>query len=153
MTDSPMQGLLRGQRALFQRVAMMAIAAVLSSGCASTQVKSSPDPLAELEQRATQRWQHLIDGDYGGAYEYLTHGYRQTRSRGDYTRLAASRSQFRWKTVGWKGAECTSEDSCLATLEVTYEILMPGGGPAFSVFYSKERWLRQQGVWQHLPEQ
>ncbi len=130
----------------------LTLMALVSACTGGAGVKTS-DPMAALEQRAIERWQKVIDHDYPGAYAYLTEGYRKSRSEREYAQFLAARTAFKWKSAAWQKVECASADSCVATVEVSYEIMLPGAGPAFSVFSSNERWLKQRGQWYYLPEQ
>lgn len=124
--------------------------AVLLAGCGAMTTKGV-DPAVALEKRAVERWQLLIEGKPEQAYDYLTPGYRATRSREAYAQ-AFKPGVLRWQSVEWRRAECPEPDSCEARLIVTYTVTMPRAGDGFSLREIKERWLNVDGEWYHLPE-
>lgn len=141
------------------RVIYPVVAVFLLSACAATQTatkRASADTdstsLTSLEQRALQRWQHLIDGQDLAAYEFLTPGYRATRSPESYIRGLRS-PVITWESITWNGSDCDDENSCEVKLVLGYEARMPQAGNVFAVSPLTERWLRLDGVWYHLPGQ
>lgn len=126
------------------------VLAVLLAGCGAM-AKKETDPAVTLENRAVERWQLLIDGKPDQAYDYLTPGYRATRSRESYAQ-AFRPATLRWRSIEWRRAECTEPDSCQARLLLTYTVTMQGAGEAFSVREVMENWLRVDGQWYYLPE-
>jgi hypothetical protein len=132
--------------------------AVLLSGCAATGTKSGDDAVAAegevpqaLQRRALERWELLIAGDMDKAYEYLTPGYRQTRSLDAY-KARARAAALRWDSIEWRSGECLAADSCEVTLLLSYSVRMPGAGDTPGIRQIEERWIRAGGDWYHLPE-
>lgn len=107
--------------------------------------------MATLEQRALARWQALIERRIESAYEYLTPGYRATRSVTEYA--ASVGSAVRWTKIAWHQAECAQPDSCLVQLLLDYSIHAPGVGEIPSISTQEERWLFVDGQWYFLPQQ
>lgn len=132
--------------------------AVLLSGCAATGTKSDGHAVAAegevpqaLQRRAVERWELLIAGDMDKAYEYLTPGYRQTRSLERY-KAGARNAALTWKEAKWHRGDCVGPDSCTAVILLTYSVKMPGAGSVPGIRPLEERWIRSRGEWYHLPD-
>lgn len=148
------------------RAAVAAVAAILAlslaacaTGPGSKAGSSEPaDPgageagvPAALRERAVERWQLLIAGKPSEAYELLAPGYRSTRNVDAYVQTFRP-GLIQWREVEWRGAECVSPDSCEVRLLLSYTATIKGAGDAFSVREVRERWLRSEGGWHHLPD-
>lgn len=109
------------------------------------------DAKAELKQRAIERWGLLIAGRGEDAFGYLTPGHQKTHDKVKYSYEMASRP-VRWFRAAFDHAECATEDSCEVTLLVDFRVRMSAGmGVTESFAFVKERWIRTNGVWYHLP--
>lgn len=124
---------------------------ILLAACASTPKPSDETGLEALERRVMARWQHLIAGETLQAYEYLTPGYRSTRTPESYIRTVRSPA-ISWTSASWRDATCSTPDSCLVDLLLSYSVRIPNAGqrPGFRAI--QERWLNVDGQWYHLPE-
>lgn len=107
-----------------------------------------------LEVRSEKRWQHIIAGDFEGAYSYLSPGYRKTRAMADYVEALANRP-VRWTDANYEDQACTSEDVCTVKVLIKFNLDMPvtNVGRVESLDYLEEKWLRVDGVWYFLPTQ
>jgi len=112
---------------------------------------STDRKLADLERRAVDRWQLLIDGKPDQAYEYLTPGFRTTVSQQEYARNAHI-GTLKWQSASWRDAECSSADACEARVLIGYSVRMAGAGDVASVNLQKESWLKVDGEWYFLPK-
>lgn len=131
---------------------LITLAMALLAGCAGgPSSRTAADPLADLEQRATARWQHLIADRFAEAYAFFSPGYRSTRSLEGYSAGVRS-AALRWESIEWQEARCASEDSCTAILLLTYAVRMPGAGDVPGVRQLEEQWVRLDGTWYHVPE-
>ncbi len=119
------------------------------AGCA-TQPREPEDPMT----RAQQRWDLLIAGDYRGAYEYLTPGYKSTVSAQQYDARLRTRT-VRWLSAQAYPAECDGEGVCEVPVSLDFEVQMPipGIGKQRSFQPLKEKWLLNDGVWYFLPKE
>ena len=106
-----------------------------------------------LQERSTARWRFLIQRAAAKAYDYLTPGYRATRTREDYAKLMNERP-VKWKDVAFIDAECDEPQLCLVRLNITYEIDMPVQmvGKVESIDVQNEKWIQVEGEWFHLPD-
>jgi hypothetical protein len=146
---SPPAAAARGLRWL-----LPALAALLLSACAGTggsrDAAGGAGTMADLEQRALQRWQWLIERKPEQAYAYLTPGYRSTRTLAEY-QGAPQNPAVRWTGISWHQAECEQPDSCQVALMLDYQMAAPGAGNIPGIQQLTERWLRIDGTWFHLP--
>ena len=110
-------------------------------GCSVLAPKSPEEVVAE---RAQQRIDWLMAGDYRASYEFTTPGYQSTESAGRYG--------TRWSGVGmWISAnvtkvECVAAelvDRCKTVVEVVYRAV--GYDPLTTIL--TEDWLLIDGQW------
>lgn len=129
------------------RLPLLALALALLAGCAGGPATRAPaDPLAALEQRAAQRWQHLIAGEFAQAYAFLSPGQRSTESEQQY--VARMQGQpFKWQRADWRGADCASDEACTVRMGIGYAMAMPSAGDVPAITQFNEGWIRLDGVW------
>lgn len=113
--------------------------------------KADASPEAAIERRAIERWNLLIENNFYAAYEYLTPGYRATRAVSAYA-AGTKPAIMNWTAIEWRGVDCEVPDSCLARLLLQYTVQMQGAGAVPGLTEIKERWVRLDGNWYHLPE-
>ena len=124
-------------------------ATLLLAACAATPSK----PQAEsLEVRAVKRWEHLIARQGGQAYDYLTPGYRATKTREAYQNEIAQRP-VRWQKAELVDVECPETERCEVRIRIDFELAVPlrGGGQVSQSTVLRETWLRLDGNWFHIP--
>ena len=68
------------------RLAALAALLVALAGC-----NTNKDPAADVEKRATERWNFLIAHQAEKAYDYLSPGTRETQTRERYAKSMNSR--------------------------------------------------------------
>lgn len=134
---------------LFNKICITAALVLLMAGCAATGTKK--DNTADIEKRAIQRWEYLIARQGEKAYDYLTPGFRATKSREIYASEMNNRP-MNWKSVRFSKKECT-EDRCEVFLSVDYFVMLNAGmrGPMKGFAPLKETWVRVKGKWYYLP--
>lgn len=123
-----------------------------ADGTADVSAKGASTALgSSVEERATRRWQLLIDGKPDLAYDYLSPGYRQTRGRQEYSDLMRSRP-VRWVGVAFQDQDCDGE-VCKVRLMISYSLDMPVQmvGRVESVDFVTENWLWIDDGWYYLP--
>lgn len=131
--------------------ALTLVVATVLAGCASTGSGSSSE-VESAAERAQQRWDLLIAGDYAGAYEYLSPGYRSSTSLNNYQRRLLLR-RVSWKTAEVLESNCTG-DRCEVKIGLNYAVNKPL--PGVSSFDGRsedvETWVRTENQWWLLPE-
>jgi hypothetical protein len=105
-----------------------------------------------LKDRALNRWNLIIAGDFARAYDYLSPGYRSTRERQDYVTVMNQRP-IRWSKANVFDEACESADACTVKVQLDFQIEMPvaGVGKVDSLSVVDEKWLRVDGSWYMLP--
>ena len=124
-----------------------ALALLALAGCANMAHKEDS---TVIKERAVQRWDLLIAHQADKAWDFLSPGYRATKTRAQYNDEMNSRG-IRWSKVGFGSQDCEG-DTCKVHLFVDYSMKM--GGPAGMVKSSaplQETWVRVDGKWYYLP--
>lgn len=125
---------------------VLAGAVLAVAGCVD---KSSPD---SIDERSVERWNHLIAHEADKAYDYLSPGFRATKTREDYA-AAMNNRPVQWKAVKFNSKSCDA-DSCNVQVDVTYAVNMPGAvgkSPDVTTTQS-ETWVLADGAWYFLPK-
>lgn len=133
---------------------------LLLAGCASESTR--PDQSAqgadqsvkvsEVQKRALQRWNYLINREPGKAYDLLSPGYRSTKSREVYANEMSNRP-IHWTKVHPYSETCEKPDVCVLNLQIDADTSMPGVGrkvPAMG--FVEETWVKTRGKWYYLPD-
>lgn len=130
---------------LARRTSMLVLAAAMAAlaGCATTATTTSA-PEQQVSQLASQRWGHLIDGQWQKAYDMLTPAYRSLHDLREY------QSQFKG-AVQWRRAEVANTTCEAEKCEVRIELTVAspfgrGKGDTISTFFT-ETWLNEGGRW------
>jgi len=123
-------------------------AALLALGLAGCADKAND---SNVDRRAVERWNFLIARQSEKAYDYLTPGYRQTKTREDYA-TAMNNRPLQWKNVAFNRKDC-EDDRCTVYLDVSYTLKMPGSAGSVDTTSSQsETWIRVDGEWYFLPK-
>jgi hypothetical protein len=121
-------------------------ALLLVSACATSTLKTSI-----IEERATTRWEKLLSGDFDGAYEYLSPGFRSSVSSIQYQRSILLK-RVRWTDAEFKRSECT-ETSCDVMILLSFNV--SGALPGVKSYDGKkdivEKWVLVDGMWYLVP--
>jgi hypothetical protein len=139
---------------------MILIVATLA-GCATSGVPGGRDaaktgpggiPLdASPEERAVAKWRLLINREFAEAWEFQTPGARSAMGREEYVATMQGRP-VNWLGVRFIEKRCDTEDSCLVSLEVPFQVgLGRGVGVVTAPSFIAERWLRLDGAWYYAP--
>jgi len=108
---------------------------------------------ATIEERASARWELLFAGDFAGAYEYLSPGYRSSVSSVQYQKSLLLQ-RVEWKNAKYIESDCT-ETTCKVSILLGY--VMRGGLPGVQSFEGndviKESWIKTDKVWYLVPKQ
>lgn len=129
-------------------VAASAVVALLLvlGGCAD---KASPD---NVDRRAVERWNYLIEHKAEKAYDYLSPGFRATQDRDSYA-ASMNKRPVQWKEVKFNRKECDA-DRCKVDVDITYSVplaALSGKSSAVSTVQS-ETWILVKGEWYYLPK-
>ena len=126
--------------------ALAAVALLALAGCTDKADTSNVD------RRAVERWNYLIAHQAEKAWDYLTPGYRSTRTKDSWAQAMNTRP-VQWKEAKFKDKECDAE-RCKVRVDVTYSVLMPGtAGKATAASSTvNEIWLLVDGDWYFLPK-
>lgn len=131
--------------------ALVLMSALLAACAAGPGTGKSSSQAGVLRERVLERWNYLIENNFHAAYEYLTPGYRATRTAQAYAATAKA-AVLDWTGVEWLRQECDTEDSCKVELVLNYQVRMPSVGKVPAVTSVEERWIRVDGQWYFLPE-
>jgi len=136
----------------FFRTAILVTTLAFLGGCATSGGSAKKDNVNSIDKRAVERWNYLIQHKAEKAYDYLTPGFRATKSREEYAAEMNNRP-VRWKTVQFMDKECET-DACTVRLYITYTApINPAIGKDASGFtVIQEKWVRTKDGWLHLPD-
>ena len=139
------------EKVYFARFLAFAALAALA-GCAAGPSKPAKDESTDvIQQKAIERWNFLIAHQAEKAYDYLSPGYRATKSRDAYAKEMNERG-IRWSKVTFSNQQCDA-DACKVHLIVDYKLKMPGAtGTVGSFSPLTETWLKTDGHWYYLPD-
>lgn len=124
------------------RLCAWLLASLTLSACASL---GGGNPQEQVRQRATERWQALVAGEFSRAYTYSTPGFRAVVTPDGYRSRIGS-------AVTWLGAEvirvnCPEANKCTALLRIDYKpVLIRQNGVKVST-HIDETWLFEDGQW------
>jgi hypothetical protein len=116
--------------------------ALTLSACASLGGKP---PEEQVKQRATERWQALVGGQFSRAYSYNSPGFRAVVTPDGYRNRIGS-------AVTWLGAEvirvnCSEADKCIALVRIDYKpVTGRQTAPKIST-HVDETWLFEDRQW------
>jgi hypothetical protein len=107
---------------------------------------------AALPERVANRWKTIVARDFESAFDFLSPGYQQTRTRDDYAEVMRNRP-IKWTNATFTDQACTSADVCTVNVTIEYEFDMPVAGVGIVKQFAPvaEKWLRIDGVWYYLP--
>jgi len=116
--------------------------AMLLAACAST---GGGNPQEQVRQRASERWQALVAGEFSRAYTYLSPSFRAVVSPDGY------RMRF-GNAVNWLGSEvvevnCPETTRCLARVRIDFKPLLSRKIDDKMSTHVDETWLFQEGQW------
>ncbi len=124
---------------------------VLLSACASrTPVPEGPDNF--IAERAQNRWDALLAGDFETAYAFYSPGYRSSTSMIDLAFKIRSR-RVRWTSAQYKEHRCV-ENSCTVLFDVGFTVNkpVPGLNKWDGSNIMEEKWVKTDEQWWFLPK-
>ncbi len=103
----------------------------------------SGGPDAQVQARATERWQALRAGQFEQAYAYNTAAFKTMISADAY------RSRFgsavKWLDSAVTAVNCPAPDKCQVKLRIDFEPVQTPGGRVSH--HTEETWLLEEGQW------
>jgi hypothetical protein len=116
--------------------------AMTISACANLDAAKPEDM---VRQRATERWQALVKGEFIRAYSYNAPGFKAVVT------ADAFRNKFGGAVV-WLGAEvvsvnCEDSNKCIAGIKLEFKPALSARKIEPMVNYFDETWLRDEGQW------
>lgn len=117
-------------------------AAMALSACASL---GGNDPEIQVRQRATERWQALVAGEFNRAYGFNAPSYRAVISADEFrNRNGGSVKREGSEVVAVKCPEITR---CIATIRIDFRPLFGGRFGDKINTHIDETWLLEDGQW------
>ena len=138
------------KRIIFCSIAMLVLAACAGAPSAPGTIGASLSAEELVAKRSKERWDLMIAGRLGEAYDYLTPGARSEMSREEYVNAYIGRP-VRWLSAKVERVECEDEEVCRAEVMLTIETQMPMVGAVQTPAFVQETWLRVGGGWFRLP--
>jgi len=127
---------------------VLMLAGVFLTACA-TAPESTGNSIAE---RAQDRWDALLAGDFATAYAFYSPGYRSSSSMIDLALKIRSR-RVQWVSAEYQDHSC-NERVCTVNFMVGFKVIKPVRG--LSVWESSslvdEKWVKTEGQWWYLPK-
>jgi hypothetical protein len=124
---------------------------LILSAC-SGQTSKQGDPGKVVVERAQNRWDALLAGDYESAYDYYSPGYRSKKSLIDFAVDIRTR-RVRWTSAEFLDHSCT-ENACTVNFRVGFVVNKPVQGmdkwESGSVI--EDKWIKTEGQWWYLPK-
>ena len=127
------------------------ITGLLLSACAS-KVPVTESTEFSIADRAQDRWEALLAGDFETAWGYYSPGFRSTTSIDELAFLMRSR-RVRWTSAQYQEHSCL-ENSCTVIFDMgfTVERPVPGLDQWNGSDIVEEKWVKTDGQWWFLPK-
>ena len=142
---------LTGRMQKVERLALRVIFfLIIFTGCATKEaVKSVPEEEI-LKERVTTYWNYKIHEEFDKSYEYELPLYRKKVSMVRYIK-GINTTVLKW--LGAKVDMITREDSsAIVDLTLRIQMRLPGLKDAGHDAMIKEKWVKVEGMWYHVPE-
>ncbi len=127
----------------------MLLAGIILSGC------SREETVDDIDQKAVDRWQAVIAGDYEKAYEYIAPSHRELENSTSYqTRMATARLSIDWQAAEFLKKDC-QEQVCQVTMNITYvyKFQKRSYGETKGKTTITENWIKNDKKWYFLPDE
>lgn len=128
------------------------ILSVLILSACSGQASHSGDPGKVVVERAQNRWDTLLAGDYESAYEYYSPGYRSKTSLLDFA-ISIRTRRVHWTSAEYMDHSC-NENACTVKFRVGFVVKQPVQGMEKweSGSAIEDKWIKTEGQWWYLPK-
>ena len=115
---------------------------LLVVGCAGPYKSGGPEAI--VKERAEQRWQSLLKGDFDAVYKLTTPSYRAVSSLERFRGKFGNAAQ--WTDANVVSVNCEPK-KCLVTLEVEARPVARGSLKDPVSTAVKETWVEEEGQW------
>lgn len=124
-------------------LAALLLGALAMNACAND--PATPQTAEEtVAQRAQQRWDALLDGDFEKAWEFTQPGYRALVKSRDYYKVFGS--DAKWTGASVHSATCEPA-RCTVKMHVSVKVTHPKFMGQEASTYFDEPWVREDGQW------
>jgi len=130
---------------------LVMVLAIMVLSCQGAGVRKNTDEREALKKRVTEYWGYKIKREFDRAYQMELPLYRKTVSMVRY--IKRFRSTLRWKEIEIEGIDLKG-DRADVRLKVRQKALVPGIPAREGIEFTnavKERWIKEDGVWYHVP--
>jgi hypothetical protein len=127
--------------------------AIMMTGVFLTACATAPENTENsIEERAQDRWDALLAGDYETAYSYFSPGYRSSVSVVDFEIMVRTR-RVRWVSAEYMDHSC-EESACTVKFKIGFKVARPVlGMPEWKGYDTvDEKWVKTKGQWWYLPK-
>jgi len=130
--------------------ALVLLAVMLLSACATTSTASREDVIKE---RSQARWDALLSRDHEGAYAFYSPGYRSAATVVDFE-IKMRLQRIRYTSAEYLEQQC-DENTCTVSFRVGYRVGSPVPGVSEWNGWDdiKEQWIKTGDEWWYLPEE
>lgn len=111
------------------------------SGCATP----AANPQEVVRQLASQRWQHIMAGQFDKAYAMTAPSYRKLKTL-DFYQRNLSASPVKWQSAEVVRIDCETQ-TCKVTVKAVSQILMPTRYKGLLNSGLDETWVFEDGQW------
>jgi hypothetical protein len=137
------------------------ISLLLATGCDRKGSSGSPDGENDVvsvtkqetvEQRAQQKWEAAVQGDWARVYDFMSPGMRKLRDKQSFV-ARMQKAALAYTKAEVQGAEC-EEESCDVTIRVysLYRgVIQAAQGMEFDALVH-EKWIWKEGAWWFVPK-
>ncbi|KAA3645970.1 MAG: hypothetical protein DWP95_03760 [Proteobacteria bacterium] len=128
---------------------LMLLSGLILSAC------GREETIDDIDQKAVDRWQALIAGDYQKAHGYIAPSHRELENLDSYqTRMATARLSIDWQAAKFVNKDC-QEYSCEVTMVITYlyKFQKRSLGETKGKTAVKENWIKSDKKWYFLPDE
>lgn len=123
------------------------------TACSVFQPKDDATVVAE---RSQARMNALKEGDFKGAYEFMSPGYRSTNTL-EHFKANYAGGVVRLESASVSDIQC-EQDACVVQVEASYyyrgkQQALKGGKPLLLDRVNEERWIKTDGQWWYVQMQ
>jgi hypothetical protein len=120
------------------------------SGCVTKEAVKNVSDEEVLRERVIAYWNHKIREEFDKSYEYEYPLYRKQVSLVKYIK-GFKTDVIRWKAVNVKDINI-NDDEAIVGMYINIDVKVPGIRRIERDSLVKEKWVRVEGIWYHVPE-
>jgi len=144
---------LKGERGVKERLVTylgMIFLLTIFSGCVTKEAVKNVSDEEVLRERVIAYWNHKIREEFDKSYEYEYPLYRKQVSLVKYIK-GFKTDVIRWKAVNVKDINI-NDDEAVVGMYINMDVKVPGIRRIERDSLVKEKWVRVEGIWYHVPE-